>query len=137
MAGERAPEADVEIVARAAADELRFDAEPEVQVRFPGAGRRDSHQETRRRNVDTPAEPGKTYSRCSSRRASAAVCWKRTGSTKRPPRPQPWVTQTRRIRTAGVRFALWLSGRAGYGDPGLVLPHPDIRRLMAQTRVRR
>ena len=63
MAGERAPAADVEIVARAAADELRFDAEPEVQVRFPGAGRRDSHQETRRRNVDTPVEPGKTYSR--------------------------------------------------------------------------
>jgi hypothetical protein len=63
MAGERAPEADVEIVARAAADELRFDAEPDVQVRFPGAGRRDSRQETRRRNVDTPVEPGKTYSR--------------------------------------------------------------------------
>jgi hypothetical protein len=63
MAGGRAPEADVEIVARVAADELHFGAEPEEQVRFPGTGRRDSHQETRRRNVDTPVEPGKTYRR--------------------------------------------------------------------------
>ena len=34
------PTADVEIVASAAADELRFHAEPEVRVSFPGTGAR-------------------------------------------------------------------------------------------------
>jgi len=59
MAG--AHEADIEIVASAAADELRFDTEPEVRVTFPGTGDRDSRQVTRRENVDTPVQPGKTY----------------------------------------------------------------------------
>jgi hypothetical protein len=61
MAEDGAPEADVEIVAHAAADELRFDTQPEVRVRFPGTGRRDSRQETRRQNIDTPVQSGKTY----------------------------------------------------------------------------
>ena len=53
--------ADVEIVASAAADELRFHAEPEVSVRFPGTGKRDSHQATERQNLDSPVQSGKTY----------------------------------------------------------------------------
>jgi len=57
MAGDDAREADVEIVASAAADELRFDTKPHLRVRFPGTGRRDSRQVTRRENVDTPV-PG-------------------------------------------------------------------------------
>jgi hypothetical protein len=61
MAG--AHEADVEIVASAAADELRFDTQPEVRVSFPGTGNRDSRQVTRRENIDTPVQPGKTYRR--------------------------------------------------------------------------
>jgi hypothetical protein len=56
-------EPDIEIVARVRADELRFDAEPEVQVRFPGSGKRDSRQVTTRKNIDKPIEPGKTYRR--------------------------------------------------------------------------
>ena len=63
MSGDGAPDADVEIVASAAADELRFATEPKVRVRFPGTGRRDSQQVTRRQNVDTPVQPGKTYRR--------------------------------------------------------------------------
>ena len=63
MAGGRAPRADVEMVAAVSADELRFDAEPRVGVRFPGTGNRDSRQVTKRRNVDTPVQPGKTYRR--------------------------------------------------------------------------
>jgi hypothetical protein len=63
MAGDRANEADVEIVARASADELRFDAEPKVRVRFFGTGKRDARQVTKRQNVDTPVQPGKTYRR--------------------------------------------------------------------------
>ncbi len=55
------PEADVEIVACATADELRFDAQPEVRVSFPGAGKRDSGQVTRRDNVESPVQPGTTY----------------------------------------------------------------------------
>jgi hypothetical protein len=58
-----AHEADVEIVASAAADELRFDTRPEVRVSFPGTGNRDSRQVTRRQNIDTPVQPGKTYRR--------------------------------------------------------------------------
>jgi hypothetical protein len=54
---------DIEIVARVRADELRFDAKPEVQVRFPGSGKRDSRQVTRRKNIDKPIKPGKTYRR--------------------------------------------------------------------------
>jgi hypothetical protein len=61
MAGRRPP-GDVEIVASAAADELRFGARPEVEVRFPGTGPRDSGQETHR-NVPSPVEPGRTYRR--------------------------------------------------------------------------
>lgn len=56
--------ADVEIVASAAVDELRFHLEPEVRVSFPGTdegGARDSRQITTRRNIDTPVQPGKTY----------------------------------------------------------------------------
>ena len=57
------PMADVEIVAGAAADELRFHSEPEVRVSFPGTGARDSRQITTRENIDTPVQPGKTYHR--------------------------------------------------------------------------
>jgi hypothetical protein len=63
MPSSRACKPDVEIVASAAADELRFDMKPAVTVRFPGAGKRDSRQETERRNVDSPVQPGKTYRR--------------------------------------------------------------------------
>jgi hypothetical protein len=63
MAGDGAPEADIEIVASAAADRLRFEARPEVRVSFPGTGNRESRQVTRRRNIDTPVQPGKTYRR--------------------------------------------------------------------------
>jgi hypothetical protein len=58
-----APEADVEIVASAAAAELRFDTEPAVTVRYFGTGKRDSRQVTKRRNVDSPVQPGKVYRR--------------------------------------------------------------------------
>ena len=57
------PRADVEIEASAAADELCFQAEPEVRVSFPGTGARESHQITCRRNIDTPVQPGKRYRR--------------------------------------------------------------------------
>jgi hypothetical protein len=40
------PSADVEVVASAAADELRFQVQPEVRVSFPGTGARDSRQIT-------------------------------------------------------------------------------------------
>ncbi|WP_037411493.1 hypothetical protein [Candidatus Solirubrobacter pratensis] len=63
MRRDDAPEPDVEIFASAAADELRFDAQPEVRVTFPGTGARDSRQLTRRENIDTPVQPGKTYRR--------------------------------------------------------------------------
>jgi hypothetical protein len=49
------PTADVEMVASAAADELRFYSEPEVRVSFPGTGERDSRQITSRTNIDTRA----------------------------------------------------------------------------------
>jgi hypothetical protein len=54
---------DIEIVARVRADELRFDAEPEVEIRFPGSGKRESRHVTRRTNIDKPIVPGKTYRR--------------------------------------------------------------------------
>jgi hypothetical protein len=56
-------EPDIEIIARVRADKLRFDAEPEVEVRFPGSGKRDSRQVTTRKNIDKPVKPGKTYRR--------------------------------------------------------------------------
>jgi hypothetical protein len=56
-------QSDIEIVARVRADELRFDAEPEVEVRFPGSGKRDSRHVTQRENIDKPIKPGKTYRR--------------------------------------------------------------------------
>jgi hypothetical protein len=56
-------EPDIEIVARVRADKLRFDAEPEVEIRFPGRGKRDSRQSTTRKNIDKPIKPGKTYRR--------------------------------------------------------------------------
>jgi hypothetical protein len=56
-------EPDIEIVARVRADELRFDAEPEVEIGFPGTGKRDSRQVTTRKNIDKPVQPGKTYRR--------------------------------------------------------------------------
>jgi hypothetical protein len=59
MPRSRASEPDVEIVASAVAEELRFDTEPKVTVRFPGTGKRDSRQVTNRRNVDSPVQPGK------------------------------------------------------------------------------
>jgi hypothetical protein len=63
MASDDAPKADVEVVASAAAREVRFHTHPDVQVGFPGTGRRDSRQVTTRENIDTPVEPGKTYRR--------------------------------------------------------------------------
>jgi hypothetical protein len=57
------PEPEIEIVARVLADELRFDAEPQVEIRFPGSGKRDSRQATTRENIDKPITPGKTYRR--------------------------------------------------------------------------
>jgi hypothetical protein len=56
-------EPDIEIVARVRADKLRFDARPEVEIRFPGSGKRDSRQVTTRKNIDKPINPGKTYRR--------------------------------------------------------------------------
>jgi hypothetical protein len=67
MAAHGGPKPDVEVAASAAADELRFDAEPEVRVRFPGTGKRDSHQVTQRQNIDSPVRPGKTYRRVFTR----------------------------------------------------------------------
>jgi hypothetical protein len=61
MPSSRAPEPDVEIFASAAAAELRFDTEPLVTVRYFGTGKRDSRQVTKRRNVDSPVQPGKRY----------------------------------------------------------------------------
>jgi hypothetical protein len=78
---------DVEIVASAASDELRFHSEPEVRVSFPGTGARESQQITTRRNIDTPVQPGKTYrwvfvtTRISSRLLDG------NGSTKGDSRP--------------------------------------------------
>jgi hypothetical protein len=63
MAGHDGAAADVEIVASAAAAELRFRTEPEVRVSFPGTGARESRQVTRRQHIDTPVHPGKTYRR--------------------------------------------------------------------------
>jgi hypothetical protein len=63
MPSHRAPAADVEIAASAAAEELRFDTAPKLTVRFPGTGKRDSRQVTKRWNVDSPVQPGKTYRR--------------------------------------------------------------------------
>jgi hypothetical protein len=63
MARDDARDADVEIVASAAADELRFDARPQVEVTYPGTRKRDSRQVTRRQNIETPVQPGKTYRR--------------------------------------------------------------------------
>jgi hypothetical protein len=67
MAADGGREADVELVASAAAEELRFDAQPEVQVRFPGSGKRDSHQVTERQNIDSPVRAGKSYRRVFAR----------------------------------------------------------------------
>jgi hypothetical protein len=53
--------ADVAIVASAIADELRFDARPEVRTRFPGSGKRESRQAMTRTNIDSPVQPGKLY----------------------------------------------------------------------------
>ena len=63
MPSYRPAAADVEITASAAAEELRFDTEPQLRVRFPGTGKRDSRQVTKRRNVGSPVQPGKTYRR--------------------------------------------------------------------------
>ena len=75
---------DVEIVASAAADELRFHSEPEVRVSFPGTGERNSSQITSRTNIDTPVQPGKLYRRVvvTTRISSRLVDW--SGSTTRP-----------------------------------------------------
>jgi hypothetical protein len=62
-AGDPPREPDIEIVARVRADELRVDAEPEVEIRFPGSGKRDSRQVTTRKNIDKPIKPGRTYRR--------------------------------------------------------------------------
>jgi hypothetical protein len=39
----------------------------QVQVRFPGTGKRHSHQVTERQNIDSPVRPGKTYRRVFAR----------------------------------------------------------------------
>jgi hypothetical protein len=61
MSDARGPEADIEIIASAAADELRFDTQPQVRVRFSGTGKRDSRQVTGRENIDTPVQPRNTH----------------------------------------------------------------------------
>ena len=58
---ERPP--DVEIVATARADRLRFDTQPDVRVRHPASGDRESWQETVRENIESPVEPGRIYRR--------------------------------------------------------------------------
>jgi hypothetical protein len=60
--------ADVEIVAGATADALRFHAPPRTATRFPGHGPRTSERRTSRTNLDTPPRPGRVY-----RRVSVAV----------------------------------------------------------------
>ena len=55
--------ADVAIDASVTAKELRFQAQPEVRTRFPGRGQRECRQTTKRKNVDSPVQPGKTYRR--------------------------------------------------------------------------
>jgi hypothetical protein len=57
------PAADVAIVATARARELRFHAQPDVAVGFPGSGERASTQVAMRRNIDSPVEPARTYRR--------------------------------------------------------------------------
>ena len=52
---------DVAITASAAAQELCFEAQPEVRTRFPGRGKRESGQRTKRTNVDSPVRPGELY----------------------------------------------------------------------------
>jgi hypothetical protein len=58
---ERPP--DVEIVATARADRLRFHTRPDVRVRHRGSGDRGSWQETARENIGSPVEPGRIYRR--------------------------------------------------------------------------
>ena len=55
------PTADFEIVATATADELRFHAQPQVKVSFPGTGERDSTQTTTRRTSTGRYSPKSTY----------------------------------------------------------------------------
>ena len=74
------PTVDVEIVASAAADELRFHSVPDVQVSFPGIGARESRRITARRNIDTPVQPGKAYHRV------VATTWINTGWWTAPAR---------------------------------------------------
>jgi hypothetical protein len=87
------PTADVEIVASAAADQLRFHVQPEFRVSFPGTGARDSRQITARRKIDTPVQPGKTYQgvfvtmRISSRLVDTSGC-----SARPPCSPDPLWT---------------------------------------------
>jgi hypothetical protein len=81
------PTADVEIVASAAADELRFHVEPEVHVSFPGTGARDSRQITTRGNIDTPVQPGKTYHRVFVTTRISSRLVDGPGSTKGESRP--------------------------------------------------
>jgi hypothetical protein len=81
------PTADVEIVASAAADELRFHEEPEVRVSFPGTGARDSRQITTRENIDTPVQPGKTYRRVVVTTRISSRLLDGPGSTKGDSRP--------------------------------------------------
>ena len=81
------PTADVEIVASAAADELRFHVQPEVRVSFPGTGARDSRQITTRENIDTPVQPGKTYQRVVVTTRISSRLLDGPGSTKGTSRP--------------------------------------------------
>jgi hypothetical protein len=61
MRGDGRPAADVEIAASVRAAELRFHVRPEVHVRFTGVGARESRQETRRENIDSPVQPEGTH----------------------------------------------------------------------------
>ena len=55
--------ADVAIVARVTAEELRFESRPEVRTDVQGAGEGGACRATTRRNVDSPVQPGKSYRR--------------------------------------------------------------------------
>jgi hypothetical protein len=65
MPGDRQSPEDVEIVASVKADELRFSADPDVRVSFPGAGKRQSGQATTRENITSPVQTGQQYRRVS------------------------------------------------------------------------
>ncbi|WP_084469039.1 hypothetical protein [Nocardiopsis trehalosi] len=60
-APDRPRRADVEFTAEVRADELTFHDRPEVRVRFPGSGDRESASGSDRHNVPDRVEPATTY----------------------------------------------------------------------------